>query len=245
MKRIVINLFLCVTCVGCFVNTDCFGGNSGTYSDETIAGILVRSVQFCHPKDKRSEREYAFSRCGYDTNHFTRIIQNLVMTNEEISTSAVRWLGDYGTTNNLPFLYDCLTNVVLGKYAVYSVLKIEGATSNSVIRIGDYLSLTNNPLDHRRNAGFDLIQAVARKPPSDVTHKMVVEKILGYVKDENVYPDLLDIAIIKADPTYQFSKRRLSALRSAYALGLNQYAVTYITNAINELVAYPEVNLPE
>ena len=34
-------------------------------------------------------------------------------------------------------------------------------------------------------------------------------------------------------------------LRSAYGLGVSQYQIAYVTNAINELVAYPEADLPE
>ena len=55
----------------------------------------------------------------------------------------------------------------------------------------------------------------------------------------------LDDAIMRHDASYRYSRRRLAVLRSVYSRGINQYSYSYVTNAINELVAYPEANLPD
>ena len=55
----------------------------------------------------------------------------------------------------------------------------------------------------------------------------------------------VDAVFIETDSTYRNSKLRLAVLRSAYGLGVSQYQIAYVTNAINELVAYPETDLPE
>ena len=34
-------------------------------------------------------------------------------------------------------------------------------------------------------------------------------------------------------------------MRSVFNLGVSQFQIAYVTNAINELVAYPEAELPE
>ena len=47
------------------------------------------------------------------------------------------------------------------------------------------------------------------------------------------------------DPSYRFSKRRLNVMRSAQNRCWNAMLTNYVTNAINELVAYPEANLPD
>ena len=56
---------------------------------------------------------------------------------------------------------------------------------------------------------------------------------------------MIDTALIDADNTYRHSKRRLADLRAAYPRCFNEYQTNYVTNAINELVAYPEANLPD
>ena len=69
---------------------------------------------------------------------------------------------------------------------------------------------------------------------------MTIYDLMGrhYVMD-------VDAVFIETDSTYRNSKRRLAVLRSAYGLGVSQYQIAYVTNAINELVAYPETDLPE
>ena len=47
------------------------------------------------------------------------------------------------------------------------------------------------------------------------------------------------------DPTYTMSKRRLAALLSVQSLGVGEWLTNYIAQAIRELEAYPEANLPE
>lgn len=46
-------------------------------------------------------------------------------------------------------------------------------------------------------------------------------------------------------PGYQFSKRRLNVLRDAERNMIIRFNKAFITNAINELVSYPEADLPE
>ena len=74
----------------------------------------------------------------------------------------------------------------------------------------------------------------------------------------------LAAGLCEADPSYKYTKRRLAALRS-YEANLSgyfnslpdtsesyqrrvlvfSYQTNYLANAINELVAYPEANLPD
>ena len=68
---------------------------------------------------------------------------------------------------------------------------------------------------------------------------------LRYARSANRYVMDVDAVFIETDSTYRNSKRRLAVLRSAYGLGVSHYQIAYVTNAINELVAYPEADLPE
>ena len=56
----------------------------------------------------------------------------------------------------------------------------------------------------------------------------------------------LDHLLMQDDASYRYSKRRLQVLRSADILHCPYpYQVNFVTNAINELVAYPEANLSD
>ena len=55
----------------------------------------------------------------------------------------------------------------------------------------------------------------------------------------------LDRNLVSTDPSYRFSKRRLAVMRAVSVKTLNDYQANYVTNAINELIAYPEADLPD
>ena len=77
-------------------------------------------------------------------------------------------------------------------------------------------------------------------------------------------PNCVDIGLCDADPSYKFTKRRLADLRAykgnvrGYFNGLPDtsesyqrrilvytFQTNYLANAINELVDYPAVDLPD
>jgi hypothetical protein len=77
-------------------------------------------------------------------------------------------------------------------------------------------------------------------------------------------PNCVDVGLCDADPSYKYTKRRLADLHlyeanvSGYFNGLPDtsesyqrrvlvfaYQTNYLANAINELVAYPEADLPD
>ena len=89
-----------------------------------------------------------------DTNRLARLIAELAQTNDvELSSQMIETLGEYGTVEQLPFLYSCATNPAVGDLAVRSVFNIEGITSNSLEVARQFLSQTN---------GYTLLNADAR-----------------------------------------------------------------------------------
>ena len=137
------------------------------------------------------------------------------------------------------------TNEQHGATAVKSILRLEGVTSNSIDVTGMYLSMTNVDFEYRADACKALLRAAA---PSCVTTgicQMARNCALRYARSANRYVMDVDAVFIETDSTYRNSKRRLAVMRSAYELGVSQYQIAYVTNAINELVAYPEADLPE
>ena len=215
--------------------------------DDWIKDMVIVSGQFIHGGEPaRRMFENAKSQCEGDTNRFARILCELAQTNDvRIADRMIRCLGRHGTTAQLPFLYSMATNELHGATAVKSILRLEGVTSNSVDVTGAYLSMTNVDFEYRADACKALLRAAA---PSCVTTgicQMARNCALRYARSANRYVMDVDAVFIETDSTYRNSKRRLAVLRSAYGLGVSQYQIAYVTNAINELVAYPEADLPE
>ena len=215
--------------------------------DDWIKDMVIVSGQFIHGGEPaRRMFENAKSQCEGDTNRFARLLCELAQTNDvRIADRMIRCLGRHGTTSQLPVLYSMATNEQHGATAVKSILRLEGVTSNSVDVTGMYLSMTNVDFEYRADACKALLRAAA---PSCVTTgicQMARNCALRYARSANRYVMDVDAVFIETDSTYRNSKRRLAVLRSAYELGVSQYQIAYVTNAINELVAYPEADLPE
>ena len=215
--------------------------------DDWIKDMVIVSGQFIHGGEPaRRMFENAKSQCEGDTNRFARLLCELAQTNDvRIADRMIRCLGRHGTTAQLPFLYSMATNEQHGVSAVKSILRLEGVTSNSVAVAGAYLSMTNVDFEYRADACKALLRAAV---PSCVTTgicQMARNCALRYARSANRYVMDVDAVFIETDSTYRNSKRRLAVLRSAYGLGVSQYQIAYVTNAINELVAYPEADLPE
>ena len=215
--------------------------------DDWIKDMVIVSGQFIHGGEPaRRMFENAKSQCEGDTNRFARLLCELAQTNDvRIADRMIRCLGRHGTTSQLPFLYSMATNEQHGATAVKSILRLEGVTSNSIDVTGMYLSMTNVDFEYRADACKALLRAAV---PSCVTTgicQMARNCALRYARSANRYVMDVDAVFIETDSTYRNSKRRLAVLRSAYGLGVSQYQIAYVTNAINELVAYPEADLPE
>ena len=215
--------------------------------DDWIKDMVIVSGQFIHGGEPaRRMFENAKSQCEGDTNRFARLLCELAQTNDvRIADRMIRCLGRHGTSAQLPFLYSMATNEQHGVSAVKSILRLEGVTSNSVDVTGMYLSMTNVDFEYRADACKALLRAAV---PSCVTTgicQMARNCALRYARSANRYVMDVDAVFIETDSTYRNSKRRLAVLRSAYELGVSQYQIAYVTNAINELVAYPEADLPE
>ena len=216
-------------------------------SDEKIKRMIVGSNFYIDNPDA-SYRMFmnARRRCGTDTNRFARLLAEVAQTNNNwVAQDAISSLGVYGTSAQLPFLYSMATNEQHGATAVKSILRLEGVTSNSVDVTGMYLSMTNIIQRDRSEICSFFFNAVKTSDVSAALKERGECVALRYAGTANLYFRRMDEAMISTEPAYRLSKRRLAVLRSAYELGVSQYQIAYVTNAINELVAYPEADLPE
>ncbi len=185
-----------------------------------------------------------------NTNRLAGVLAEFAQTNDaQIAEWAMWQLKKYGTSEQLPFLYSCATNPVIGDIAVKSIINIEGVTSNSVDIAHRYLMSTNIfPRAKQHDRALiceELLKSVYESPDLSSFRPLCLSNALDFAQNVNTMHISLNDAIIAADPTYQYSKRRLAVMRTAQNRCVNQGLYNYVTNAINELVDYPEADLPD
>ena len=218
----------------------------GSVPDEQIKAIVIRSGQVID-NSRRSSRMFNHAKglCEDDTNRFARILCELAQTNDvRIADRMVDCLGWHGTTAQLPFLYSMATNEQHGAAAVKSILRLEGITSNSVAVANTCLSIKSIKEPDR----LDVCRMIVDLAYDSGTRSNAQARALSYVYRHARtcdYPAGLDQCLIWHDSTYRLSRRRLSILRDVREHGVDRWDIAYVTNAINELVAYPKADLPE
>ena len=217
-------------------------------------------VMFCHSDTctdeeiRRDVLEFLTTRCcGHvearrvltnevrfdgDTNRLACVLGEFAQTNDARIAELAMWqLEKYATPAQLPFLYSCATNPVLGRTAVESVLRVEGVTSNSLAVVADYLTATNLFTEFSREATAPSVPAEQKE------RALLIAR--NFAANVNTSNSVVDKALLDADSTYRYSVRRLSVMRAAYPRCFNEYQTNYVANAISELVDYPESELPD
>lgn len=221
---------------------------SEVVSDEKVKTLVIRSGEVID-NSWRARRMFdnAEGLCEGDTNRFARILCELAQTNDvSMADRMIGCLGWCGTSAQLPFLYSMATNEQHGTTAVKSILRLEGVTSNSLAAVDQCLSMTNvQARMERENLCLFMIDNFAKASTSNEIKDAVEERVLCFARRSGLYNGHFDSCLSLRMPGYQFSKRRLNVLRDAERSMIIRFNEAFITNAINELVAYPEANLPD
>ena len=216
--------------------------------------MKARMLKFVRPRcagnpDDHFEPSMA-SCCRCETNRLVRLLKELVQTNDLYVSGVMMWqLGKYATPSDLPFLYSCSTNALCGDDALEAIMRIEGVTSNSVEACARYFSLTNgfpsSKAHYRSRVCERLLRESRRNESLSALRPYIMAVAIDFAENVNTMHVSLDKEIVQSDPSYAISKRRLRVMRAAQGRCINEALTNYVTNAINELVAYPESELPE
>ena len=219
------------------------------YSDDQIKAQFVKAGRFYHAEDMDSNYDWAFAMSGNDTNRFARVLRELAVENTNQTLQVLLSLRCYKTTESLPFLYSYSTNLIYGVDAVKSIFAIEGVNTNSFSAFESYLSLTNimpNNISHDRSELCkDFLSKVFSDPALVTFRQPSLDMMLDFAKYRNTGHVVIDGALQTFDHSYKYSKRRLQVMRLSMERCLNSFHTNYISNVINELVAYPESELPD
>ena len=185
-----------------------------------------------------------------NTNRLLRILSDMVKTNDEwICTQTMFEYSKYATKSELPFLYSCATNSMCGDRALNTIISLDGISSNLLQTVGQYFSITNGfSIDddaNRSRFAEDLLKRVYRTESLLPYRERVFNMTREFALNVNLMHVSVDKALMRVDPTYENSKRRLNVMRGAKGRCISDFLTNYVTNVINKLEMYPEENLPD
>ena len=185
-----------------------------------------------------------------NTNRLLRILSDMVKTNDEwICTQTMFEYSKYATKSELPFLYSCATNSMCGDRALNTIISLDGISSNLLQTVGQYFSITNGfSVDddaNRSRFAENLLKRVYRTESLLPYREQVFNMTREFALNVNLMHVSVDKALMRADPTYENSKRRLNVMRGAKERCISEFLTNYVTNVINKLEIYPAENLPD
>ena len=166
------------------------------------------------------------------------------MTNSTFSARAIEIVRKHGGAGDVPFLFAYTNDVANAFAAVTCIFSKEGVTSNSLDVVQSFLSVANNANSDQDILATSLMRQVFNQNLEPAIKQRTQTLVMEYAR-KSTGVRMLDTALIECDPTYSNSTRRLSVLRAASTLSLIDMQMNYATNAISELVAYPEATLPD
>lgn len=220
-------------------------------SDEDVATRMSELLQNDH--DYRGDADALFEECGRQSNRFVRIAQTLYGVRQlpRERTRLVAIIAKYSGTEDLPFLEDQVTDVTCGLPALTGVLRLQGLCSNSLAQLKRFHQVglsTNLPPAFRWQSGLavvDFLDNAVWLKSSAGDREMVWNYVLSYVSNNVDHVGVIDEALGRVDTTYRFSKRRLAFMRWIDTQVQSYNVKSYVTNAINAKLSYPEEDLPE
>ena len=217
--------------------------------DAELRHVLERAVRYeDNPHAAVSEIRYAIQVAGGNTNRVVSLMKQLIVEGTEDAETDMFYIseiGKYGTSSDLPFLYQKVTTADYCASATEAILRIEGLTTNSLTQIMS--SLPDSPRGNKKSAyaWCRILDVVTKSPSGEPIRTFALSNAVQFVSRQTESADWLDRGLIRIEPPYRMSKRRLAALRSVQSLGVGEWQTNYIAQAIRELEAYPEANLPE
>lgn len=204
--------------------------------------------------DNESFKRQLFKRSGNNSNLLVRAAKRLCKQYDS-NTNPVPYhvlylIGKFGTTNDLSFADNYLTNAFTGRGAVYIYESINGYNQATIDATRKFLAVSNT-VDAWR-LGTDKADTVSSMlyrmqlfKPEGVDKNLFFSFGLECVSNKITTARSFDFVIDYLDPTFRYSKRRLELFRFLQTKPCSYVMTNYISKAISELVAYPESKLNE
>ena len=219
------------------------------YDDAAVSREFIYTKGFFCGNDRpiKSSLDWILETCcRNDTNRYVRVAKETASTNDSVMAMAVRIVRQHGGAQDVPFLYACTNNRTCVASALTAILQLGGLTQEAVDAASAYIAGTNTyHVMDRNDVACELFRAAAVSS-TGVNLKDIAASNALHFAGSSADVDYNDMGFRASDPSYKYSKRRLCVLRSVLPLCQgHEGLMNYATNAINELVAYPESALPD
>ncbi len=220
-------------------------------ADEELRHRLWRATQYVdNPRGSWASVRYAIQLSGGNTNRVVSLMKQLIEEGTDEDGTAqfyISEIGKYGTSADLPFLYQKVSATNLCEQATVAVLNIEGLSTNALTRLTVLIPDIAPGVWSRApaHAWRRLLDAAAKLPSGAGIRNLTVSNAIVYASRQTKSVQMLDEGIIATDLGYRMSKRRLAVLRAVQNLGVNEWQTNFVATAIRELEDYPEADLPE
>ena len=221
------------------------------YDDAAVTREFVRTTgYFCGNGDPvdTSLKWMLNTCCAGDTNRYLRVAKETASSNTNFAYMAIALVEKHGSADDLPFLYQYTNDMRCAAAALEVILHLGGLTDESVAAASAYIASTNaNYVLDREIVAKGLFRAAANSSAPSGLRAIASSNALCFAcNSSGGAARCNDIGFKNADPSYKYSKRRLSVLRAVLPRCQgHEIPMNYVTNAINELVAYPEAELPD
>ena len=218
-------------------------------TDAQLRHILERATRYeDNPRASWGEVRYAIQEAGGNSNRVVSLMKQLIVEGTQRDGTTRFYLseiGKYGTSADLPFLYSKVAETNFCASATEAILRIEGLTTNSLVRITSLLP--DSPRGNKQSAiaWCRILDVVTKCQSGEPIRMFALSNAVQFISRQTESADWLDRGLIRIEPSYRMSKRRLAMLRSVQALGVGDWQTNYVFQAIRELESYPEADLPE
>ena len=199
-------------------------------------------------------KQTLFESSGFNSNLLVRAAKRLCKQYDS-NTNPVPYhvlylIGKFGTTNDLSFADNYLTNAFTGRGAVCIYESINGYNQATIDATRKFLAVSNTVDEWRlgtdkANAVSSMLYRMQLFKPEGVDKNLFFSFGLECVSNKITTVYSFDGVIDYFDPTFRYSKRRLDFLRYLQTIPHSYSISNYISKAISELVAYPESKLSE
>ena len=221
-------------------------------SEEQLVWYFPQALRYQMRNDDYFD--YMFTKSGSDSNMVVRaakeVCRQYTEQSKKIPIHIFYLIGKFGTTNDLSFADNYLTNAFTGRGAVYIYESINGYNQATIDATRKFLAVSNT-VDAWR-LGTDKADTVSSMlyrmqlfKPEGVDKNLFFSFGLECVSNKITTARSFDFVIDYLDPTFRYSKRRLELFRFLQTKPCSYVMTNYISKAISELVAYPESKLNE
>ena len=173
-----------------------------------------------------------------DTNRFLRLVKEVAHSNTNRTGCMIVLVSKYGREDDLPFLYEYVSDESLGDAALHGIFKIDGINTNTLMAVRQYLSL---PEQGRGRCDEDvcgeLLRYAMQPQTTEEARQMAKECIHDFALVDTNGVQWLDCIINYQLPDYRYSTNRLEVMRSVLAHGPKANQYDFVTNAIHEIEA--------